>query len=50
MSRGFLKDITGTTTPEKAMSTERTEQSAIINFCVDFGETSIETKQMMEEL
>lgn len=37
-------------TPEKVKSAEGTEQSATINFWVDFGETSIETKQMMEEL
>lgn len=37
-------------TPEKVKSAEGTEQSATINFGVDFGETSIETKQMMEEL
>lgn len=39
----FLKTL------EKVKSAEGTEQSATINFWVDFGETSIETKQMMEE-
>lgn len=35
---------------EKAMLTDRTEHRAIITLSVDSGKTSIETKQIIEEI